>query len=200
MKKQSIVADSPRPAKASRAGRPPGPLEGATFQIGRGASRPASRVGPAAKSRLPDARTPASRARSTRSPGKRGSPTRAARRGARSRSISSSLRNGARDHRSAGLRLCSRAAGAQAGLAGLPVELRHDAHDVDRPRARRRCAARPQGARLRASCRIRAVGAAGADPRDEGGQARTRPSAARPSRASMRSCAKRSPRRRTRCA
>lgn len=34
MKKQSIVADSPRQAKASRAGRPPGPLEGATFQMG----------------------------------------------------------------------------------------------------------------------------------------------------------------------
>ena len=34
MKKQSIVADSPRPAKARQAGRVPGPLEGATFQFG----------------------------------------------------------------------------------------------------------------------------------------------------------------------
>src|SRR5436190_449259 len=34
MKKQSIVADSPRSAKADRPGRPPGPLEGATFQFG----------------------------------------------------------------------------------------------------------------------------------------------------------------------
>jgi GTP-binding protein len=34
MKKQSIVADSPRSAKADRAGRAPGPLEGATFQFG----------------------------------------------------------------------------------------------------------------------------------------------------------------------
>ena len=34
MKKQSIVADSPRAAKADRAGRAPGPLEGATFQFG----------------------------------------------------------------------------------------------------------------------------------------------------------------------
>jgi len=34
MKKQSIVADSSRSAKADRAGRAPGPLEGATFQFG----------------------------------------------------------------------------------------------------------------------------------------------------------------------
>ena len=34
MKKQSIVADSPRSAKADRAGRAPGPLEGATFEFG----------------------------------------------------------------------------------------------------------------------------------------------------------------------
>lgn len=34
MKKRSIVADSPRSAKADRAGRAPGPLEGATFQFG----------------------------------------------------------------------------------------------------------------------------------------------------------------------
>jgi GTP-binding protein len=34
MKKQTIVADSPRSAKADRAGRAPGPLEGATFQFG----------------------------------------------------------------------------------------------------------------------------------------------------------------------
>lgn len=34
MKKQSIVADSPRSAKADRAGRAPGPLEGAAFQFG----------------------------------------------------------------------------------------------------------------------------------------------------------------------
>jgi GTP-binding protein len=34
MKKQSIVADSPRSANADRAGRPPGPLEGAAFQFG----------------------------------------------------------------------------------------------------------------------------------------------------------------------
>ena len=34
MKKQSIVADSLRSAKADRAGRAPGPLEGATFQFG----------------------------------------------------------------------------------------------------------------------------------------------------------------------
>ena len=34
MKKQSIVADSSRSAKADRAGRAPGPLEGATFEFG----------------------------------------------------------------------------------------------------------------------------------------------------------------------
>ena len=34
MKKQSLVADSSRSAKADRAGRAPGPLEGATFQFG----------------------------------------------------------------------------------------------------------------------------------------------------------------------
>jgi len=34
MKKQTIVADSSRSAKADRAGRAPGPLEGATFQFG----------------------------------------------------------------------------------------------------------------------------------------------------------------------
>jgi GTP-binding protein len=34
MKKQSIVAESSRSAKADRAGRAPGPLEGATFQFG----------------------------------------------------------------------------------------------------------------------------------------------------------------------
>lgn len=34
MKKQSIVADSRRAAQADRAGRPPGPLEGASFQLG----------------------------------------------------------------------------------------------------------------------------------------------------------------------
>ena len=34
MKKRAIVADSSRSAKADRAGRAPGPLEGATFQFG----------------------------------------------------------------------------------------------------------------------------------------------------------------------
>ena len=90
MKKQSIVADSPRPAKA-RSSRPrAGSARRRDVPVSAQRRRPASGAGRAAKSRSPAARTPASRARSTRSPGKRGSPMRAARRGARSRSISSS--------------------------------------------------------------------------------------------------------------